>query len=487
MQFVSFGFLIFLPLVVLMNFAVPRKYRYIWLLVASAAFYISLDLRAAAVLVVTVVLNYFGALAIGKRAVDACADESGSIGAGTSEKERSRGGKGLPVLAGLILVDLAMLFVFRSGSILGAVGISFYMLKTIGYLVDVYRGDVRPERNFARFALFVSFFPQVISGPIDRAGNLLPQFAYPMTVDFDRLREGLLQMLWGYFLKLVLADRLAIFVGEVFDAPGSYPGTIVFIATLFYTFEIYCDFAGYSHIAIGAAGILGIDVKKNFDAPYLSGSVAEFWRRWHISLSTWLRDYVYIPLGGNRKGNARKYLNILIVFAVSGIWHGSALTFLVWGMLHGMYQVVGYLMMPVRDKASDIFGVNRNSFSHRLFKIVFTFLLVNAAWVFFRADSLETAITVLAKSFEFTPWVLMDGTLYTLGLNEKNMGLLIIGLALLIIIDIMEYRDIELTGKLINQGVWLRWLIAIAGVLIVLICGIWGPGYNAASFIYQQF
>ncbi len=467
MQFVSFGFLIFLPVVVLVNFIVPRKYRYIWLLITSVAFYLSLDLRAAGVLLATIVLNYFGAIAVGKRV------ESGN--------------KALPILVCLIIADLAMLFIFRSGSILGAIGISFYMLRAIGYLVDVYRGDMKPERNFAKFALFVSFFPQIISGPIDRAGNLLPQFAYPVTVDFDRLREGLLQMLWGYVLKMVLADRLAIFVGTVFDSPDQYPGTIALLATVFYTFEIYCDFAGYSHIAIGAARILGIDVKKNFDAPYLSGSVPEFWRRWHISLSSWLRDYVYIPLGGNRKGTGRKYLNILIVFAVSGIWHGSGLTFLVWGMLHGLYQVIGYLLRPVRDRVMDIFGISRSSFSHRLFKIIVTFILVNTAWVFFRADTLQTAVTVLIRSFEFTPWVFADGSIYLLGLNEKNFALLIMGLAMLVVVDIMEYRGISLIDKILNQGLWLRWLVAIAGVLLVLICGIWGPGYDAASFIYQQF
>ena len=464
MQFVSFGFLIFLPLAVLINFIVSRKLRYIWMLLISLAFYISLDLKAAAVLAVTVVLNYAGGILLGKRADPPA-----------------------PLLAGLIIIDLAMLFVFRSGSILGAIGISFYMLKAIGYLVDVYRCDTRPERNFARFALFVSFFPQVISGPIDRARNLLPQFDYPMTVDFDRLREGLLQMLWGYGLKLVLADRLAIFVGKVFDAPYEYPGTIVFVATVFYTFEIYCDFAGYSHIAIGIARILGIDVKKNFDAPYLSGSIAEFWRRWHISLSTWLRDYVYIPLGGNRKGTGRKYLNILIVFAVSGIWHGSALTFLVWGMLHGLYQVIGYILKPVRDRVAETFKVDRSSFSHKAIKVAVTFMLVNIAWVFFRADSLQTAFDVLKGSLKFTPWALTDGSLYTLGLNQKNFTLLIFGLILLIIVDIMEYRGVNLVDRILKQGLWLRWTIAIAGVLLVLICGIWGPGYDAASFIYQQF
>ncbi len=487
MQFVSFGFLVFLPVAVLINFIVPRKYRYIWLFVTSVVFYLSLDLMAFAVLAGTILVNFAGGLLIGRSAFPDKEKGLSEIVTAPDKTADRRSHKGTVLFALLILIDLAALFIFRSGSIIGAIGISFYMLKTIGYLVDVYKGSIRPEKNFVMFALFVSFFPQVVSGPIDRAGNLLPQFVYPVTVDFDRLREGLLQMLWGYILKLVLADRLAIFVGAVFDAPGSYPGTVVFIATVFYTFEIYCDFAGYSNIAIGAAKILGIDVKKNFDVPYLAASIPEFWRRWHISLSSWLRDYVYIPLGGNRKGTARKYLNILIVFAVSGIWHGSGLTFLVWGMLHGFYQVIGYLLKPLRDRGAALFGIERSSFSHRAIKVIVTFMLVNIAWVFFRADSLETALVVLRRSLEFTPWAIFDGSIFAPGLNYRNLCLLAMGLLVMAVVDIFEYRGVDIFGRVIAQGIWLRWLVAIGGVLLVLICGIWGPGYDAASFIYQQF
>jgi D-alanyl-lipoteichoic acid acyltransferase DltB (MBOAT superfamily) len=327
----------------------------------------------------------------------------------------------------------------------------------------------------------------VISGPIDRAGNLMPQFAYPVTVDFYRLRDGFLQMLWGYFLKLVIADRLAIFVGNVYAAPEYVEGSVVALATIFYTFEIYCDFAGYSAIAIGVAEILGIDVKKNFDAPYMSTSIAEFWRRWHISLSSWLRDYVYIPLGGNRKGTLRKYLNIIIVFAVSGIWHGSALTFLVWGLLHAMYQVVGFVMMPVRDKIVEVLKIDRQGLSHRTVKTLLTFLMVNLAWVFFRATSLTHALTIIKKSFEFTPWVFTDMSLYAAGLSRPAFTLVTFGIALLIIADILNYRDVEIREKIIKQAIWYRWLIMIGAILAILVFGIWGAGYDASSFIYQQF
>lgn len=467
MQFISFGFLLFLPVVVFVNFIIPRKYRYIWLLFTSVVFYLSVDVKAAAVMAVSVVLTYLEGILIGKDA-----------------KNINRN-KVLLFLS--VAIDVAFILAFRAGSILGAVGISFYMLKAIGYLVDVYRGDVKAERNFIKVALYISFFTQVISGPIERAGNMLPQFSYPVTVDFDRLRDGLLQMLWGYGLKLVLADRLAIFVNSVYRDPSSQQGSIVLLATLFYTFEIYCDFAGYSHIAIGASRILGIDVMKNFDSPYMSGSIAEFWRRWHISLSGWLKDYIYIPLGGNRKGKVRKYINILIVFAISGLWHGTALTFIIWGILHALYQIAGYILKPVRDKAVEVLRVDRNSFSHRAVKVIVTFMLVNLAWVFFRADSVDTAFLVIKKSLEFTPWVFSDGTIYTLGLNSTNITLTIFGLIGLIITDILGYMDVEIREKILSQGIWLRWILVICGVILVLVCGIWGPGYEASTFIYQQF
>ncbi|MBP3784336.1 MAG: MBOAT family protein [Butyrivibrio sp.] len=472
MQFVSFAFLLLLPVAALINFIIPRKLRYIWLLVISIAFYLSIDLKAAAVMAGTVVVTYGAALLMEKLMGDAKDDKPKSS---------------LVVLGLSVVILIAAMLIFRSGKIMGAIGISFYMLKSVGYLVDVYRGDLKAEHNFCKLALFVSFFTQVISGPIERAGNMLPQFSYPVTVDFDRMRDGFLQILWGYFLKLVIADRLAIFVNSVYDAPTQVEGTVVAIATVFYSFEIYCDFAGYSAIAIGVSRILGIDVMKNFDSPYMSKSIAEFWRRWHISLSTWLRDYVYIPLGGNRKGTVRKYVNVLIVFAVSGIWHGSALTFLVWGILHAVYQIIGFITMPVRDKAVDLLKIDRGSLSHRTVRTLVTFLLVNLAWIFFRATSLKQAVEVIKKSFEFTPWVFTDGKLFKMGLSQASFNVGIAGIALLIIMDVLAFNGVEIRDRIIKQAIWYRWIIMIAAILAISILGIWGAGYNASSFIYQQF
>ncbi|MBR4832239.1 MAG: MBOAT family protein [Butyrivibrio sp.] len=485
MSFISFAFMVFLPIAVLVNFLIPKRFRYIWLFVVSMAFYASAGVASMILLLVSIASVYSAGIWLERR------------------KDKAK----LILILSLVF-NLGILFVFKylyfflrivgiiTFTDLGAkvhinlimpLGLSFYILKSVGYLIDVYRGDIEAERNVVKFALFVSFFPQIVAGPIERAGNMIRQFENPISIDFDRFRNGLLEILWGYFLKLVIAERLAMFVEGVFSSGENTAGAVSFVAILFYTFEIYADFAGYSCISIGIARILGIDVMKNFECPYLSMSVAEFWRRWHISLSSWLRDYLYIPLGGNRKGELRRYLNILIVFTVSGLWHGADFTFLIWGLLHGIYQVIGRLTMPVRDRMSEMFGIGRSSFSHRVAKTVGTFLLVSYAWVFFRADDPLQAVNIIVRSFAFTPWKYVDGSLYLYGLNRTNYMLALGGIILMIVVDLFNNKGIVIREKILAQGLWLRWLIMIVGILATVILGIWGPGYNVADFIYKQF
>ena len=489
MQFVSKEFLIFLPVVVAINYIIPRKFKYIWLFITSLFFYVSVDVKSAVVLVASIALAYgFGIMLEKNKA-----------------SENNKNGKGILILA--ITVHIAILIACKylnfiektvlsiAGrgedaiglNLLATLGVSFYMLKIIGYLIDVYRGDIIAEKNPIKLGLYVFFFPQITQGPIERAKNMLPQFNFPLTVDFDMLRNGLLEIIWGYFLKLVVADRLAIYVNNVYSDPEVAVGFTTLVATLFYTFEIYTDFAGYSHIAIGISRILGIDVMDNFNCPYLSGSIAGFWRRWHISLSTWLRDYLYIPLGGNRKGTARKYINIMIVFAVSGLWHGADWTFVVWGVLHGFFQVIGYVLRPLRDKLVDVFKVERNAFSHRTLKIMVTFLLVNFAWVFFRASSLGQALVIIKNSFVFTPWMLADGSLFKYGLDSADFFVAIVGLIIVIATDLVSYNGFIIRERILKQGIWIRYIIGIAAIVAILVFGIWGPGYDSAAFIYQQF
>lgn len=245
--------------------------------------------------------------------------------------------------------------ILPSVDILLPVGISFYTFQALGYTIDVYRGDTCAEKNFFQYALFVSFFPQLVAGPIERSSHLLQQLATPHKFNSEEAKSGLLLMLWGFFLKIVLADRIAIFVDWVYGDYHTFGGWYLIVATALFAIQIYCDFAGYSIIAMGAAQILGIRLMENFQSPYLAVSVADFWRRWHISLTSWFRDYLYIPLGGSRCSKWRKYMNKMIVFLVSGLWHGAKISFVVWGGLNGLYQIIGEILQPLRDKLVKLF------------------------------------------------------------------------------------------------------------------------------------
>ena len=495
MQLVSLSFLIFVLAAITVYFLLPKKVRYIWLLAASWFFYYRLSGKLLILLIFVTLVTYAAGMLMGDF------EESDK----TQGKNKRKG----IMVSGVVILVLLLGFFKYTGFMLDTVkslqaflgleqagfvvsialpvGISFYVFQAIGYIVDCYKGKISVEKNYLKLALFISFFPNVMSGPIERAGNMLPQFNEPRSFDYDRMRDGLLLMLWGYFQKIIIADRLSVIVNSVYDSYESYSGTLLFIATVFYTFEIYCDFAGYSNIAVGVSKIMGIDIMQNFRQPYLSASIPEFWRKWHISLSSWLRDYLYIPLGGNRKGYGRKLLNIMIVFAVSGLWHGAAWTFVVWGLLHGLYQVVGSVLGPSRDKLVEALKIDRKSFSHILLKILVTFMLVNIGWVFFRAPSFGVAAYVLTHMWKPTLWVLTDGALFTLGLSAADVRLLVLSLIALLVVDILNTRGIVIRDLLTKQSLWLRWVVYIAAFLFVVTCGIWGPGYDAASFIYSSF
>ena len=498
MLFNSLQFLIFLPIVVAVYYLIPRPAKHLWLLAASYYFYMCWNAAYALLMLLSTAVTYLCGLgldALGRRELPAL------------KKLRLR----RTVLWASLLINLAILFFFKyfnfaidslntllihvgfqlnrpSFDVLLPVGISFYTFQALGYTIDVYRGDIYAEKNFFRYALFVSFFPQLVAGPIERSKNLLKQLAVPKKCSYDNLREGLLLMLWGFFLKIVVADRLALFVDTVYGQDyQNFGGVIVIIATVFFAIQIYCDFGGYSSIAMGAAKMLGIDLMENFNTPYLSMSTAEFWRRWHISLSTWFRDYVYIPLGGNRKGKVRKYLNLIITFGASGLWHGANWTFVVWGLLNGLYQIIGSLLMPLRRGFIRIFGLNENSEGHRVLRMLFTFSLITVSWVFFRASSISMALDMLRSCIYLNPWMLIDGSLYNLGLDRPNFVLVLFSLGLLLFADVMKYRGHCIRKVILAQDGWCRALIVSCSISFILLFGIWGPAYDAASFIYFQF
>lgn len=368
------------------------------------------------------------------------------------------------------------------------VGISFYIFQALSYTMDVYRGEIPAEKNFLKYALFVSFFPQLVAGPIERSKNLLSQISERHTFLWVRVKSGLLLMLFGYFQKVVIADRLAILVNQIYNHYQAYEGFEIALATVFFAFQIYFDFASYSNIAVGASRVLGFRLMENFNTPYFSLSVSEFWRRWHISLSTWFRDYLYIPLGGNRKGKLRKYLNLMIVFLISGLWHGASWHYVAWGGLNGFFQVVEDWTKPLRDSVFRRFGVNRKCFSHKLLSGVFTFVLVDFAWLFFRSDGLITGLRMLRRMFlRFNPWIFFDGTLYTLGLEQKDFTVLAVSFAIILFFSICRYRGFHVGPALARQGLWFRWTFYFFAIFFVLIFGVYGPDTNESVFIYFQF
>lgn len=366
-------------------------------------------------------------------------------------------------------------------------GISFYTLQAVGYLIDVYRGE-KPEKNLLQMALFVAFFPQLVSGPISRGKSLLAQFHAPQKLQFDNLRDGVLLMIWGYFLKVVIADRATIFVDTVYNLENGFDGWFLIVGTILFGIQLYCDFGGCTTIAMGAAKMLGIDLIDNFQAPYLSRSNAEFWRRWHISLSTWFRDYLYIPLGGNRKGKGRKYCNVLITFAVSGLWHGAQWNFVFWGLLNGLYQVIGDWLRPVRRALLRVTELDTDTLGHKGAQVFCTWLCVNLAWVFFRADRLMDSFAILRSIFTASNiYILFDGSLFGCGLDEPNFLLLLVYIAILFVADLCKYKGINIRQGIARQS-WLCQVLVVAGsVLAILLLGVYGPGFEASDFIYSQF
>lgn len=422
MLFNSIRFLCFFPLVVLMYFLIPHRFRYLFLLAASYYFYMCWNPKYALLMALSTVITYLSGLVLNV--------VRGTGSAGSSPL----GGRNLlqkwTVFVSFFL-NISILFFFKyfnfaSGnitkllSIVGItvqqpqfdvilpVGISFYTFQALSYTMDVYRGEIPPERNVLKYALFVSFFPQLVAGPIERSKNLLHQIGEVHRFQWRRVKSGLLLMLFGYFQKVVVADRLAIFVNQIYNNYQVYEGLEIALATVLFAFQIYCDFASYSNIAIGAARVMGFRLMENFNTPYFSTSVTEFWRRWHISLSTWFRDYLYIPLGGNRKGPLRKYFNLMVIFLVSGLWHGASWNFVVWGGLNGFYQVAESVTKPLRDKITEALKIDRNQFSHRLLSGIITFVLIDFAWLFFRADGLVTGLNMLHRMFlTFNPWIFL--------------------------------------------------------------------------------
>ena len=494
MLFHSLQFLIFFIITLLGYFFLPKKVRYLWLLVASYYFYASWNVKYLALLFSSTLVSYLAGVFLQK----------------WQEREKARRW----ILALAIFLNLSLLCYFKYFgflaqtlqkmlSLLGRgelislpdillpMGISFYLFQSMGYAVDVYRGTVPAEKNFFRYALFLSFFPQLVAGPIERAERLLPQLRNMEEInvwDSKRIQKGALIMLYGYFMKMIIADRAAVIVDTVFDPITyvNYLGLTTWVAAILFSIQIYCDFAGYTYIAIGAAKVMGFDLIQNFHAPYLSRSIKEFWDRWHISLSKWFRDYLYFPLGGSRKGKLRKFINIMIVFLLSGLWHGAGWHFVFWGGMHGALRILEEWLSPACNKYLGKWF--QDSFAVRLLRRIVTFLLVTMAWVAFRASSIRQTFDLWKSMLgTFNPWVLFDQSLYGLGLDEKEVRVLLIGIAFMILVDLSLQWKKNLADAILRQPIWFRWLVLYVGIAVILIFGVYGAQYDAADFIYFQF
>lgn len=473
MAVTTFSFLCFFPIAVLTYYVIPNRFRRLWLLAVSYYFYMSWDARFAFALLWITAVTYcgaFGIAALGRQAVKAQA-------AGRLKKV-------------CMFLCAVMVFgtLFYCKYAVFVIGASFYTLQSFGYLMDVYRGKTEPERNFLRYALFLSFFPTVVSGPIERSDHLLRQLQMQKQTEFriENVKQGLWMMLWGYFMKLVIAERIAVFVNAVFDR--ELGGVYAIVAAMLYGIQIYCDFAGYSVIAAGAAKTLGFSIITNFEAPYLAVSVSDFWRRWHMSLTGWFRDYLYIPLGGNRRGRLRKYCNIMIVFIVSGIWHGNGWKYLIWGGLNGFYQVVGDALKPVRKRLAGVFRLERAGKRYRLLQAAATFLLVDFAWIFFRADSAVSALKMIrSMAVEFDLSVLWDGSLYQFGIGRTEFLFVILTILLLAAVDLLHDRKQDVLHIMKKWHWTVRVCLSACVLMAVLIFGVYGEGYNVGSFIYFAF
>lgn len=500
MLFNSVAFLIFFPVVVLVYFLIPQRWRWLWLLVASYYFYMSWNPIYAVLLLLATVLSYGSGLFL-----SACRRSLG---------RRAEWGKKW-CLAGCVALNLGILFFFKyyafaAGSmeiifsllhlsvqlpvfdVLLPVGISFYTFQGMGYVFDVYRGEIQAEKNFLRYALFISFFPQLVAGPVERSKNLMHQIYELHSFDAERVKDGLLLMGWGFFQKLVIADRIAILVSEIYGNFTGYSGMQILLATVLFAFQIYCDFGGYSDIAVGAARVMGFTLTKNFKSPYYAATVSEFWRRWHISLTTWFRDYVYIPLGGNRCGRWRKYRNLLLTFIVSGLWHGAGWNYIAWGGLNGLYQVAGDLTKSLRTMLKERLHIRTDCGSYHLMQGIVTFLFVDFAWLFFRADGFRTALQMLRHMIchpgfmaLFSPDTLLG--VNTAPLSEKDFYVMLAGLVVLMLVDYWKRQNVDLKGVLAKQNLWFRCLVYYGLIFTILILGVYGSGYDASAFIYFQF
>ena len=480
-MFISFFFVLFLAVLWLLFILVPAKYRKAVLCIFSLGFCGYISVTALIALALSTAVTFFGAKAIDKNRDNKARAKNITIVT-------------ISIFAFVLIVVKNIPYIIKvSGfdslfqdsiltSIILPVGFSFYAFQAIGYLYDVYQGKESAENSFVDFALYMGFFAKLVSGPIERKGKFADQLNGLENInilDNSRISLALTYMVWGYFLKLVVADRLALVVDQIHAAPSSFDIIWLIGGAVFYSFQIYTDFAGYTCIAIGCAMLFGIELTQNFNSPYCSKNITEFWRRWHISLSTWLRDYIYIPLGGNRKGDLRKYFNTLVVFVLCGIWHGNGLSFLVWGILHGLFSIFD----SVAKKKLNTEGAVRSFIARTV-----TFIVVTFAWIFFRADSLRLALTYI--KLMFTNGLNPRGPIPFITGNGVVMLQVYLSIALIVMVQIIDsicYKQKTELPQMIQKNRILKYGFIYVCLMAMFVIGVYGGAFKTETFIYMQF
>ena len=523
---------LFLVILFPVYFLFPKKFRqhqWVVLLAASYVFYMfgGAGPKIVFFLLASTVSTWFGALKLGeanaryKEQLKTCAPEEKKALKQASTKKKRRaltlivvlnlGILGVVKYANFVIENLNVLLLKTSAAplpvlnILMPLGISFYTFQSIGYVIDVYRGKCEPDRNLFRYALFVSFFPQIIQGPISRYNDLARQLYEPHSFDYQRMTFGLQRTLWGYIKKMVIADRISVIVSTIFNNYAGYEGITVFLGALGYGIQVYADFSGGMDIICGVSEALGIDLIENFRRPFFAKSVAEFWQRWHITLGAWMKEYLFYPLAMSKPFNKmakalRKPFGAtvakivptsiasFIVFLLVGIWHGAAWKYVVYGLYQAVFVSSATLLEPFYVKCRARFRINVDGYVWRIFQALRTLFIVTIGRLIAHADTLGVAIQMLKSMFgKFNPWVLFDGSLFKLGLDQPNFELLLLSIVFLFIIDAVQERGVHIRTEIAKQNVAVRWAVYCLGILAIVIFGMYGPGFDASSFIYQGY